>query len=70
MIASAWLCLLSPLGTAALITLAGTRITRRVAGYLATLSVLVSFVGALIAFFLLATSAWGCRSWSTRSRSS
>jgi NADH-quinone oxidoreductase subunit L len=53
MIASAWLCLLSPLGAATLITLAGTRITRRVAGYLATLSVLVSFVGALIAFFLL-----------------
>jgi NADH-quinone oxidoreductase subunit L len=53
MIASAWLCLLSPLGSAALITLAGTWITRRVAGYLATLSVLVSFVGALIALFLL-----------------
>jgi NADH-quinone oxidoreductase subunit L len=53
MIASAWLCLLSPLGAAALITLAGTWITRRVAGYLATLSVLVSFVGALIALFLL-----------------
>jgi NADH-quinone oxidoreductase subunit L len=51
MIASAWLCLLSPLGAAALITLGGTRITRRLAGYLATLSVLVSFVAALIVLF-------------------
>jgi NADH-quinone oxidoreductase subunit L len=57
MITSAWLCLLSPLGAAALITLGGTRITRRQAGYLATLSVLVSFVAALIAFFLLLDEA-------------
>ncbi len=53
MIASAWVCLLSPLAAAALITLGGTWITRRLAGYLATLSVLVSFVAALIAFFKL-----------------
>jgi NADH-quinone oxidoreductase subunit L len=53
MIATAWICLLSPLGAAALITLAGTRISRRAAGYLATLSVLVSFVAALITFFRL-----------------
>jgi NADH-quinone oxidoreductase subunit L len=53
MIASAWVCLLSPLAAAALITLGGTRITRRQAGYLATTSVLVSFVAALIAFFRL-----------------
>jgi NADH-quinone oxidoreductase subunit L len=53
MIPAAWICLLSPLGAAALITLAGGRISRRVAGYLATLSVLISFVTALITFFLL-----------------
>jgi NADH-quinone oxidoreductase subunit L len=53
MIASAWVCLLSPLAAAALITLGGAWITRRQAGYLATLSVLVSFVAALIAFFKL-----------------
>ena len=53
MITSAWICLLSPLGASALITLAGTRISRRAAGYLATLSVLVSFVVALITFFRL-----------------
>jgi NADH-quinone oxidoreductase subunit L len=53
MIATAWICLLSPLAAAVLITLGGTRITRRQAGYLATLSVLVSFVAALITFFRL-----------------
>jgi NADH-quinone oxidoreductase subunit L len=53
MIATAWICLLSPLAAAVLITLGGTRITRRQAGYLATLSVLVSFVTALITFFRL-----------------
>jgi NADH-quinone oxidoreductase subunit L len=53
MIATAWICLLSPLAAAVLITLGGTRITRRQAGYLATLSVLLSFVTALITFFRL-----------------
>ncbi len=51
MITAAWICLLSPLAAAVLITLGGTRITRRQAGYLATLSVLVSFVAALITLF-------------------
>jgi NADH-quinone oxidoreductase subunit L len=36
-----------------LITLSGTRISRRVAGYLSTLSVAVSFVAAVVAFFAL-----------------
>ena len=53
MIIAAWTCLLSPLAAAALITLGGTRISRRAAGYLATLSVLVSFVAALITIFRL-----------------
>ena len=47
---AAWLCLLSPLGASVLITLAGTRISRRAAGYLATASVAVSFVAAVVAF--------------------
>ena len=51
--AAAWLCLVSPLAGALLITLAGTRISRRVAGYLSTLSVAVAFVGASITFFAL-----------------
>jgi NADH-quinone oxidoreductase subunit L len=50
MIAAAWICLLAPLGAALLITLTGNRISRRGAGYLATTSVGVSFVAAIVAF--------------------
>jgi NADH-quinone oxidoreductase subunit L len=50
MIAAAWICLLSPLAAALLITLGGTRLSRRGAGYLATLSVAVSFVAAIVTF--------------------
>ncbi|MBD0349353.1 MAG: NADH-quinone oxidoreductase subunit L, partial [Thermoleophilia bacterium] len=50
MIAGAWVCLLAPLGGSIAITLAGTRISRRAAAYLGTLSVVVSFAGALVAF--------------------
>jgi NADH-quinone oxidoreductase subunit L len=53
MIYGAWICLLSPLAAAGLITLAGNRITRRGAGYLATLSCFVSFSGAIAAFVSL-----------------
>ena len=51
MIYGSWICLLSPLAAAGLITLAGGRITRRGAGYLATLSCFVSF-GAAVAVFV------------------
>ena len=53
MIYGSWICLLSPLTAAGLITLAGGRITRRGAGYLATLSCFVSFGGAVAAFVSL-----------------
>jgi NADH-quinone oxidoreductase subunit L len=53
MIPGAWICLLSPLGAAILITLAGTRITRRAAAYLSTLSCFVAFGGALATFIAL-----------------
>ena len=57
MIPSAWICLFAPLGAAIAITLAGNRLSRRAAGYLATTSVLVSFVAALVSFaFLLGDS--------------
>ncbi len=42
-----WVCLLAPLAGALAIVLAGTRITRRHAGWIATLSVFVAFAGAL-----------------------
>jgi len=53
LIAAAWFCLLAPLGAALAITLAGDRITRRGAGYLATASVAASFMAAVVAFALL-----------------
>jgi NADH-quinone oxidoreductase subunit L len=49
-IAGSWICLLSPLAAAVTITLLGQRLTRRSAGFLASGSVLVAFVGALVAF--------------------
>jgi NADH-quinone oxidoreductase subunit L len=53
LIAAAWICLLAPLGAAAAITVAGQRLTRRGAAYLATTSVGVSFVAGLVSFALL-----------------
>jgi NADH-quinone oxidoreductase subunit L len=47
MIAAAWICLLAPLAAVLAITLAGTRISRRAAGYLATASTTLSFVAAV-----------------------
>jgi len=46
----AWICLLSPLVAAGLITLGGRRLSRRDAGYLATLSCFVAFGGAVATF--------------------
>src|SRR5918995_5503382 len=51
MTTAAWVCLASPLAGALLITLAGTRISRRAAGYLSTLSCAVAAVAAAVAFF-------------------
>src|SRR5688572_19758626 len=55
MIFGAWLCLLAPLGGALAITLAGQLISRRIAGYISTLTTFLAFGGALVAFF----SLWG-----------
>jgi NADH-quinone oxidoreductase subunit L len=53
MIPAAWICLLSPLAATLLITLGWNRLSRRGAGYLATLSVAVSFVAAVVSFVAL-----------------
>src|SRR3989454_10295425 len=53
MIYGAWICLLSPLAAAGLITLAGRRLSRRGAGYVATLSCFVAFGGAVTTFVSL-----------------
>jgi NADH-quinone oxidoreductase subunit L len=50
MITGAWICLLSPLAAAGLITIAGNRISRRGAGYLATGACFVAFGGAIASF--------------------
>ena len=50
MIAAAWICLFSPLAAALADHARGNRLSRRGAGYLATLSVAVSFVAAIVAF--------------------
>jgi NADH-quinone oxidoreductase subunit L len=49
-IAGAWVCLLSPLVAALTITVAGGRISRRTAGWIATLATFIAFGGALVAF--------------------
>jgi NADH-quinone oxidoreductase subunit L len=49
----AWVCLLAPLAGALAITLAGRRITRRLAGWISTLTTFVAFGGALVSFFSL-----------------
>ena len=50
MVAAAWICLFAPLAAAAAITLAGNRLSRPGAGYVATASVGAAFVAALVAF--------------------
>ncbi|HMI21314.1 MAG TPA: NADH-quinone oxidoreductase subunit L [Gaiellaceae bacterium] len=50
MVYGAWICLLSPLAAAGLITLGGERLSRRAAGYLATLACFVAFGGAAASF--------------------
>jgi NADH-quinone oxidoreductase subunit L len=51
--AATWVCLLLPLASAVLITFAGTKISRRVAGYISTLTTMGSFVAAAVAFFVM-----------------
>src|SRR5438445_402280 len=51
LITAAWICLVSPLAAALLITLFGNGISRRGAGYLATLAALTSFAAACVAFW-------------------
>ena len=48
MVVAAWICLVAPLAAALLITLLGTNLSRRGAGYIATASVLGSFTAAVV----------------------
>lgn len=51
MVTAAWVCLVSPLVGALLVTLLGTRVPRRVSAHLATLSCAVAAVAAAVSFF-------------------
>jgi len=61
-IVAAWICLVAPLAAALLITLLGNSISRRVAGYVATASVLGSFAAAVVVLAKLWSEAPGDRS--------
>src|SRR5689334_21818234 len=50
MVVAAWICLAAPLAGALAITLLGTSISRRVAAYISTASVLAGFVAAVVSF--------------------
>jgi NADH-quinone oxidoreductase subunit L len=62
MVAGAWVCLLAPLAGCVLIALAGQTISRRLAGWISTLSTFVAFGGALVAFFATWSKDSGDRS--------
>src|SRR5689334_13103074 len=48
--AAAWICLLLPLASAVAITLAGTAVPRRIAGYVSTATTMGAFAAAVVAF--------------------
>ena len=53
MAAAAWTCLLLPLASAVVITLSGTALSRRAAGYLATVATFGAFAAAIVDFLKL-----------------
>ncbi len=57
MTAAAWICLLLPLASAALITVLGTSISRRTAGWIATLLCGGAFAAAVVSFVEMTTRA-------------
>ena len=54
MAAASWICLLLPLASAFAITFAGTLISRRVAGYISTVTTMGAFAAAVVAFVEMA----------------
>jgi NADH-quinone oxidoreductase subunit L len=65
--AAVWICLVLPLASALAITLAGTRISRRVAGYISTLTTMGAFAAAVVAFVHLLGESAGERTHTTTS---
>src|SRR5881392_3129398 len=60
--AAAWVCLLLPLASTIFISVGGTKISRRVAGYISTLTTMGAFVAACVAFFTMWGEHSGARS--------
>jgi NADH-quinone oxidoreductase subunit L len=50
MVSATWICLLLPLASATAITLSGTLLSRRLAGYVSTLTTMGSFAAAVVVF--------------------
>jgi len=67
MIQGAWACLLLPLAAALAITIAGTRISRRTAAFISTLTAMAAFVEAVIVFAEMWGKSPGDRAGSTTS---
>src|SRR4051812_10548336 len=67
MTAAAWICLLLPLASAIAITVGGTRISRRVAAYLSTLTTMGAFAAAVVAFAEMWSRSPGSRAGLTTS---
>jgi NADH-quinone oxidoreductase subunit L len=65
--AAAWVCLASPLAATIALTLAGTRISRRGAGYVSTLSTMVSFGAAVVALVSMLGDSPNARAHATTS---
>jgi NADH-quinone oxidoreductase subunit L len=59
--AAAWICLLLPLASTLVITLGGTAVSRRVAGYVSTLTTMGSFAAAAVAFVQMLGQSAGQR---------
>jgi NADH-quinone oxidoreductase subunit L len=64
---AAWICLLLPLASALTITLGGTRISRRLAGYVSTLTTMGAFAAAVVAFVEMSGKSAGSRAGVTTS---
>jgi NADH-quinone oxidoreductase subunit L len=65
--AAAWVCLASPLLATVALALAGTRISRRGAGYVSTASTMLSFAAAVVAFVVMLGDSPGARAHETTS---
>jgi NADH-quinone oxidoreductase subunit L len=65
--AAAWITLLLPLASAVAITLGGTRVSRRLAGYVSTVTAMGAFAAAVVAFFEMWSKSPGARGATTTS---